>query len=76
MSDILIEQLGAVSMRNGMVRVQTQAVGADGELRTTGELVIPANVYGQVVGSLQNAGQQLQARIQEAQQGQSEEQAG
>ena len=70
MSDIVIEKLGAVSMRNGLVRIQTQATGADGQDRATGEIVIPASQFGQVVGALQNAGQQLQQKIAEAQQAQ------
>ena len=70
MSDIMIEKLGAVSMRAGVVRIQTMATGADGEDRVSGELVIPASQFGQVVGSLNNAGQQLQAKIQEAREAQ------
>lgn len=70
MTDILIEQLGAVSMRNGLVRIQTQASGANGEDRVTGEIVIPASQYGQVVGALQNAGEQLQAKLQQAREAQ------
>ncbi len=66
MTDTFIEQLGAVSLRNGVVRVETVAYGADGRERTTGELVIPAARYGQVAASLQAAGQQLQARLEEA----------
>ncbi len=66
MTDLFIEGLGAVSLRNGVVRVQTVAAGADGEDRTTGELVIPAARFGQVAAALQNAGQQLQAKLEEA----------
>jgi hypothetical protein len=66
MADIFIEQLGSVSLRNGVVRIETVAYGADGEERTTGELVIPAARYGQVAASLQAAGQQLQAKLEEA----------
>lgn len=73
MNDMLVEKLGAVSMRGGLVRIQTQAIGADGEDRVTGEIVIPANQYGQVVGALQNAGQQLQEKIQQAREAQQNE---
>ncbi|MFO8156502.1 MAG: hypothetical protein ACQERR_09825 [Pseudomonadota bacterium] len=66
MTDIFIEKLGAVSLRNGVVRVETLATGADGTDRTTGELVIPATQFGLVAGGLQNAGQQLRAKLDEA----------
>ena len=74
MTDIVIEKLGAVSMRSGLVRIQTHATGADGEDRVTGELVIPVSQYGQVVGALQSAGQQLQAKLEEARKNQDNEQ--
>ena len=73
MSDLLVEKLGAVSMRGGVVRVQTLSTGADGSERVSGELVIPATAFGQVAGGLQNAGQQLREKIQQARQAQSGE---
>ena len=72
MTDVMVEKLGAVSMRAGVVRVQTMSTGADGEDRVTGELVIPAAQFGQVVGGLTNAGQQLQQKIQQAREAQQE----
>ena len=73
MTDLMVEKLGAVSMRAGLVRVQTLSTGADGSERVTGEIVIPASQFRQVVGGLQNAGQQLQAKIQQAREEQASE---
>lgn len=67
MTDIVVEKLGSVSMRNGLVRIETQATGADGQDRSTGEIVIPASQFAPVVNALQSAGQQLQQKIAEAQ---------
>ncbi|MFO7801625.1 MAG: hypothetical protein R6V55_04965 [Desulfovermiculus sp.] len=69
----LIEKLGSVSMRGGLVRVQCMATGADGQERVTGELVIPAASFGQVAGGMQAAGKQLQERIEQARKEQSDQ---
>lgn len=66
MNFIMIEKLGSVSLRNGVVRIQCVATGADGTEQVTGELVIPAIQYGQVAGGMQAAGKQLQERIEQA----------
>jgi hypothetical protein len=73
METILVEKLGAVSLRGGLVRVQCLSTGADGEERVSGEMVIPAVAFGQVAGSLQSAGKQLQERIEQARKEQSNE---
>jgi hypothetical protein len=73
METILIEKLGSVSMRGGLVRVQCMATGADGEERVSGEMVIPAVAFGQIAGGLQAAGKQLQERIEQARKEQSDQ---
>ncbi len=75
MSFILIEKLGAVSLRNGVIRIQCMATAADGTDQQSGELVIPAISYGQVAGGLQAAAKQLQEKIQEARKAQEEKEA-
>ena len=75
MSDVVVERLGAVSMRAGLVRVQTLSTGADGSEKVSGEILIPAAQYGQVVGALQNAGQQLREQLEQQRQQQSESEA-
>jgi hypothetical protein len=66
MSFVMIEKLGAVSLKNGMIRVQCMATVADGQDQVTGELLIPAVAFGQVAGGLQAAGKQLQEKIEKA----------
>lgn len=73
MDFMMIEKLGSVSLRNGVVRVQCMTSGADGQDQVTGELVIPATQYGQVAGGLQAAGKQLQERIEQARKNQEEQ---
>jgi len=73
MDTIIIEKLGSVTMRNGLVRVQCMATAAGGEDRISGEMIIPAAAYGQVAGGLQAAGKQLQERIEQARKEQSEQ---
>ncbi len=73
MSVILIEKLGTVSLRNGVIRIQCLATGADGAEQQSGELVIPAVTYGLVAGSFQAAGKQLQEKIEEARKAQQEQ---
>jgi hypothetical protein len=64
MTHLLTESIRNVSLSNGLVRIECTTTGADGQTQVSGELVIPADQYGSVVKSLQNAGQQLQERVQ------------
>lgn len=66
MNILLVEKLGVVSMRNGVVRIQCIATGADGKDQVTGELVIPAIQYGMVAGGMHAAGKQLQEKLEQA----------
>ncbi len=73
MSFILIEKLGAVSLRNGVIRMQCMSTAADGTEQLSGELVIPAVSYGMVAGAFQAAGKQLQEKIEQARKAQEEQ---
>ena len=73
MNSMMIEKLGAVSLRNGIVRIQCIATGADGQEQVTGELVIPAAQYGQVAGGMQTAGKQLQEKLEQARKAQEDQ---
>jgi len=66
MNFMMIEKLGSVSLRNGVVRIQCLAAGADGTEQVAGELIIPAAQYGQVAGGFQAAGRQLQEKLEQA----------
>jgi hypothetical protein len=72
MNFMMVEKLGAVSMRGGVVRIQCMAIGADGKEQVTGELLIPAVQYGQVAGGMQAAAKQLNEKIEEARKEQEE----
>jgi len=69
---LLIDGIHNVSMANGLVRIQVSRVGADGKATGVEEIAIPASQYGNVVQALQQAGQNLQQRIQEQQKQQQE----
>ena len=68
MEQILVDKIGTVSVTNGLVRIQCQASGADGELRTSGEMVVPASQFGPLIGALQQVGKQLQEKLAESRQ--------
>jgi len=73
MNFMMIEKLGSVSLRNGVVRIQCMSTGADGTDQVTGELVVPATQFGQVAGGFQAAGKQLQEKLEEARKAQEEQ---
>ena len=73
MNFMMIEKLGSVSLRNGVVRIQCIATAADGQEQVTGELVIPAAQYGQVAGGMQAAGKQLQEKLEQARKAQEDQ---
>lgn len=64
---LIVEKLGVVSLRNGLVFVQCLGAGADGKEAVVGELAIPLGLYGHVAGSFQAAGKQLQEKLKEIQ---------
>ena len=69
---LVIDGIQHVSMANGLVRIQVVQTGADGKQKGVEEIAIPSNQYGNVVQALQQAGQNLQQRIQEQQKQQQE----
>lgn len=73
MNFIMLEKIGAVSMRNGIVRVQGTATAADGQDQVTCELCIPAAQYGHIIAGLQYAGKQLNEKMEQALKDQKEE---
>ena len=64
MDQLLIDNINNVSLSNGLVRIECTVTGADGETRTSGEIVVAASQYATVVQALQQAGQQIQERVQ------------
>jgi len=66
MSNILVDGLSSITLHNGIVRVDCVTVGANGEQRPAGSLLIPAGVAGSVMQTLANGMQELQKKIAES----------
>lgn len=64
-SNIMIEKIGSVSLRSGVVRVHCMSTTADGQDQVTSEMVIPSVAFGHVVGGLQAAGKQPQEKLED-----------
>ena len=60
MNPILIERFGSVSLRKGLIRLQTIAGGADGQERPTGELMLQRDQLDQLIAGLQKIRDQLE----------------
>jgi hypothetical protein len=69
MTTTLIDGVKAVSLQNGIVRIDCIAVGPNNEERPSGTLLVPANRAGQIVGALTQALQELDKKLREQQQG-------
>ena len=65
MTTTLIDGIKAVSLQNGIVRIDTFEGGPNNEERVTGALLVPANRAGQIVGALTQALQELEKKIRE-----------
>ena len=62
---MIIEGLGNVSFVNGLLRIQTVAVGSDGKINESGSIEIPGNKVGDVITSLTAAAQGISEKIGE-----------
>ncbi|MEC7890282.1 MAG: hypothetical protein VX775_00775 [Pseudomonadota bacterium] len=60
---MLIEGLGSVTFVNGILRVQTIAVAANGEATETGNLEIPGNKVGDVINALNQAATDISDKL-------------
>ena len=68
MTTTLIDGIKAVSLQNGVVRIDTFEGGPNNEERLSGTLLVPANRAGQIVGALTQALQELDKKLREQQQ--------
>jgi len=68
MATTLIDGIKAVSLQNGIVRIDCSEGGPNNEERLSGTLLVPANRAGQVVAALTQAFQELDKKIREQQQ--------
>lgn len=60
---MIIEGLGNVSFVNGLLRIQTLAVGPDGKISESGTIEIPGNKVGDLITSLTAAAQGISEKI-------------
>ena len=60
---MIIEGLGNVSFVNGLLRIQTLAVGPDGKISESGTIEIPGNKVGDLITSLTTAAQGISEKI-------------
>ena len=74
MTKILIDAISNISIHNGVLRVECEAVGANGQQNNSGTLVIPGAVAVQVLQSLTGGLQELDRRLREQSSAQSAEQ--
>ena len=74
---LVIDGIQNVAVANGVVRLQVTRVASDGKSKGVEEIAIPSTQFATVVQALQQAGQNLQQRLQEQQkqQGEGEQQA-
>jgi hypothetical protein len=68
MTQILIDAVSNLTVYNGVLRIECVAVGADGQQRPSGTLVIPGAVATQVLQALINGTQELDKKLREQQQ--------
>jgi len=62
---MIIEGLGNVSFVNGLLRIQTLAVGPDGKISESGSIEIPGNKVGDLITSQTAAAQGISEKIGE-----------
>lgn len=62
---MIIEGLGNASFVNGLLRIQTVAVGSDGKISESGSIEIPGNKVGDIITSLTAAAQGISDKIGE-----------
>lgn len=62
---MLIENIGSVTLVNGIVRIETQEVLAGGEVAKSGEIHIPANIIGTILEAMLAATKDIETKFKE-----------
>ena len=62
---MLIEGIGTVSFVNGLLKIQTVAVNAAGEVKETGQIEIPGSRVAEVINGMSNAANGIQEKLNE-----------
>ena len=70
---VFVDQISQVTLSNGNLRIQLSQRGADEESVDAGTLIIPANQVNNVVNGLANSLKQLDERLKEARQEQTQQ---
>jgi len=62
---MLVENLGAATLVNGILRIETLKVQPSGEQVNSGEIHIPANLVGPILDGLVNAAKDLESKLKD-----------
>lgn len=62
---MLIEKIEAATFSNGILRVQTARIGADGKIIANETLHIPGNLVGDIINSLVGVSQDISSKLEE-----------
>ena len=68
MTQILVDGITNISFHSGVLRIECATVGPDGKPQSSGTLVIPGAVAGNVLQALIKGTQELEKKVREAQQ--------
>tara|TARA_B100000212_G_scaffold329498_1_gene294804 strand:+ start:1158 stop:1403 length:246 start_codon:yes stop_codon:yes gene_type:complete len=62
---MLIEGIGTVTFVNGLLKIQTVAVNAAGEVKETGQIEIPGSRVAEVINGMSSAANGIQEKLSE-----------
>jgi len=63
---MILEQIGAATFSNGIVRLQALCTGPDGKVRESGVIEVPGNIAADVVNNLVTTLNSLESQLSEA----------
>jgi len=63
---MILEQIGAATFSNGIVRLQALCTGPDGNVRESGVIEVPGNIAAEVVNNLVKTLNSLESQLSEA----------
>jgi len=62
---MLVENIGAVTLINGVLRIETLKVKPGGDQEKSGELEIPANLVGPILDAMVKSAQEVEKQLKE-----------
>ena len=60
---MLVEKITAASFINGVLRLETASISAQGKLENSGSIEIPGNLVAKVINEISNGAQQISEKI-------------